>query len=255
MTILDEIVSVCKERLAEKKGNVPEKSLQRNMDPPRPFFKKSGDAMIIAECKKGSPSRGIFLEEYDPATIAGQYEQGGADAISVLTEPDFFFGDESHLKAVREKVSLPVLRKDFIFDKYQVTESWAMGADSILLIAAILSETQLKELTSYATELGLEILLEVHDRRELEKAITVPVTGIGINARNLKDFSIDLEAAKKLCSLVPQDRIAVAESGIKSPQDGAEMFRAGFRGFLVGEYFITANDREKRVREFAAALK
>lgn len=254
VTILNKIVSVCKERLAEKRKNIPENSLQRNVDSPRPFFKKDS-ITLIAECKKGSPSRGIFLEEYDPVTIANQYEKGGADAISVLTEPGFFYGSEVHLKSVRECISLPVLRKDFIFDTYQVTESWAMGADAILLIAAILSESQLKELVVCAEEYNLEILLEVHDREELEKALVVPVTGIGINARNLKDFSIDLEATKALCKLVPADRIAVAESGIMSPQDGKAMYDAGFRGFLVGEYFITSENREKQVKEFAAALK
>ncbi len=254
MTILDKIISVRKERLIEKKRSVSENSLQRTSDPPRPFFTMEG-VTLIAECKKGSPSKGIFLEDYDPVAIARQYENGGADAVSVLTEPDFFYGDESHLQAVRENVSLPVLRKDFIFDTYQVTESWALGADGVLLIAAVLSTQQIKELAGCAKEYGLEILLEIHNKEELEKALEVPVTGVGINARNLKDFTIDLEATKELCKQVPTDRIAVAESGMKSPQDGKMMYNAGFRGFLVGEYFITAADRKKTVNEFANALQ
>jgi indole-3-glycerol phosphate synthase len=255
MTILNKILSVRKERLADKKRAVPEDSLERTAGPPRPFFNGEGAVTLIAECKKGSPSKGIFLKEYNPVLIATQYERGGADAVSVLTEPDFFYGDEEHLSNVRENVSLPVLRKDFIFDRYQIRESWALGADAILLIAAILSEIQLEELAASAIELGLEILLEVHNREELEKAVTIPATAIGINARNLKDFSIDLNESKELCKLLPKERIAVAESGLNSSQAGLEMFNAGFRGFLVGEYFITAENREETVREFAEALK
>ncbi len=253
MTILDKIVNARKIRLEEKKSKIKENSLQRKFDPPRSFFKK--DITLIAECKKGSPSKGVLCEEYYPSEIALQYEQGGADAISVLTEPDFFFGSEEHLKAVKLKTSLPVLRKDFIFDTYQVKESWAIGADAILLIASILSDNRLKELVSLAKEYNLETLLEVHTQDELEKALKVSTTAIGINARNLKDFSIDINASKELCRQIPDSVIAVAESGLKSPQMGAEMYKAGFRGFLVGEYFITAKDREKTVREFVQKLK
>ncbi len=254
MTILDKIVEKRKERLSIKKKESAENSLQRILSPPRTFF-NTKETTVIAECKKGSPSKGIFLEEYEPAYIAGQYERGGADAISVLTEPDFFFGSESHLHAVRESVSLPVLRKDFIFDPYQVVESWAMGADAILLIAAILSESQLNELVSCAGSLSLDILLEVHDEAELEVALNVPSAGIGINARNLRDFTIDLNATKRLCAGIPDGHLAVAESGLKSPQDGRAMYDAGFRGFLVGEYFITAQDREQTVKDFVAAVR
>ena len=254
MNILDEIVSRRKERLAEKKKNLPAEALIRQDETIRPFYRGNEAVTVTAECKKGSPSRGIFLQDYDPVQIASEYEKGGAHALSVLTEPDFFYGDESHLKAVRANVSLPVLRKDFVFETYQVKESWAMGADAILLIAAILSDAQLKELAEYARELGLEILLEVHDRAELERALEVPVTGIGINARNLKDFSIDLDAAKELCTLIPGERIAVAESGMKSPEAALAMYQAGFRAFLVGEYFVTARDRVGRVAEFCSAL-
>ena len=255
MTILDKIVASCQKRLAEKKQAIKERSFHRNIDPPHPFYNETSGVTLIAECKKGSPSRGIFLEEYDPVSIASQYERGGADAVSVLTEPDFFYGDEEYLTKVREAVSLPVLRKDFIFDTYQVKESWAMGADAILLIAAILSKAQLKELVTSASELGLDILLEVHNRDELNKALSVPVNGIGINARNLKDFSVDVKASKELCNHVPADRIAVAESGIKAANILKEMYNAGFRGFLVGEHFITADDREGAVRIFAEALR
>lgn len=254
MNILDRIVAQRKKRLAEKKKTCPAESLTRKVETIRPFYREKGAVTVIAECKKGSPSRGIFLQDYEPVPIAKAYEKGGADALSVLTEPDFFYGDETHLESVRNNVSLPVLRKDFIFDMYQVKESWAVGADAILLIAALLSDMQLKELAGYAAQLGLGILLEVHDRQELERGLRVPVKGIGINARNLKDFSIDLETAKELCKLIPAERIAVAESGLKSPEAGAAMYEAGFRGFLVGEYFVTAENREERVRKFCRSL-
>ena len=255
MTILDKIVTACQERLAEKKRKIKERSFHRSAGPPLPFYNDSIGVTLIAECKRGSPSRGMLLEDYNPVSIACQYERGGADAVSVLTEPDFFFGDEKHLTAVKEAVSLPVLRKDFIFDTYQVTESWALGADAILLIAAILSKAQLLKLISCASELGLDILLEVHNRDELNRCLSTPARGIGINARNLKDFSVDIKASKKLCKHVPADRIAVAESGIKAANILKELFNAGFRGFLVGEHFITSGDREGTVKEFAKALK
>ncbi len=253
MTILDKIVETRKERLKKKKDEVAESNLVRQVDPPRPFFNTDGFT-VIAECKRGSPSKGVFTNEYNPTLIARDYERGGTHAVSVLTEPDYFYGDESHLTDVRRAISLPVLRKDFIFDPYQITESWAMGADAILLIAAILSETQLHELAVHAAEYDLAVLLEVHDGDELAKALNVPATGIGINARNLKDFSIDLDRSKELCRRVPADRIAVAESGMMSQQDGRNMVDAGFRGFLVGEYFITAWERVRTVREFIEAL-
>lgn len=255
MNILDRIAAQRKERLTEKKKEVSAAALTRQDDIIRPFYREKGAVTVIAECKKGSPSRGIFLQDYQPVQIAKEYEQGGAHAVSVLTEPDFFYGSEAHLRSVRTEVSLPVLRKDFIFDMYQVKESWAMGADAVLLIVSILSDMQLEELAGYAVQLGMDILLEVHDRNELERALKVPAGGIGINARNLKDFSIDLEAAKELCRLIPAGRIAAAESGMKSPGAAAAMYAAGFRAFLVGEYFVTPGNRKERVRQFCTALK
>ena len=144
MNILDKIVAARAKRLDEKKSRVKERSMHRSAGEPLPFFNTATGVTLIAECKKGSPSRGVFVEDYDPVVIAGQYERGGADALSVLTEPDFFFGDDAHLAAVKRSVSLPVLRKDFIFDQYQVSDSCALGAVAILLIASICSKSQLK---------------------------------------------------------------------------------------------------------------
>lgn len=255
MTILEKIVARRKEQYARKKTAVPFNDLYRTLDDPRPFFKTGKACTVIAECKKGSPSRGIFIQEYHPAALAREYESGGADAVSVLTEPDFFFADPAHLTNVRAQISLPVLRKDFIFDPYQIRESWALGADAVLLIASILTDTQLKELADCAAQYHLQILLEIHTRDELDRALDVPATGIGINARNLKDFSINLNASKELCALIPSDRIAVAESGIKSVQDGIMMKEAGFRGFLVGEYFVTSQDPQGTVRSFVNTVQ
>lgn len=254
MNILDRIIAQRKQRIAHAKKRIPQKALNRTLDTPEQFINTRG-ITLIAECKKGSPSKGVFLEEYDPVLLAGEYELGGAHALSVLTEPDFFYGNNDHLSAVKGHVALPVLRKDFIIDPYQIQESWAIGADAVLLIAAILSDMQMQELALYAKELRLEVLLEIHDEYELERALRVPASGIGINARNLKDFTIDLGRAKELCKYIPKNTVAVTESGLKSATAGMEMHKAGFRGFLVGEYFIRARNRVACVREFADALK
>lgn len=255
MTILDKIVKARKERLDKLIKVFPYNSLNRIDNAPIPFFQSSENVTLIAECKKGSPSKGIMVKDYFPQEIAPLYEEGGATALSVLTEPDFFFGATEDLINVKKNVSLPIIRKDFIIDPYQVKEAWAMGADAILLIAAILSTEQMKELNTAAHEFGLQTLLEVHNREEFDKSVEVDADGFGINARNLKDFSIDLEAVKDICSMLPKDKIAVAESGLMSPDAGKEMYDTGFRGFLVGEYFVTAKDKVKTVREFKEALK
>lgn len=255
MTILEKIVKARKERIEKLKKVFPFGSLNRAVAEPIPFFQDTNKVTLIAECKKGSPSKGIMVENYVPEEIAPLYEEGGATALSVLTEPDFFFGASDDLINVKSNVSLPIIRKDFMIDPYQIKESWAMGADDVLLIAAILSTEQMKELNAAAHELGLQTLLEVHNREEFDKSIDVSADGFGINARNLKDFSIDLEAVKGMCSMLPKDRVAVAESGLKSPESGKEMFDAGFRGFLVGEYFVTSDDKVKTIREFKEALK
>lgn len=255
MSILDKIVETRKIRIAEAKILSPFSSLNRNVEAPKPFFNPPNEVTLIAECKKGSPSRGVMIDNYVPQNIAPLYEKGGATAISVLTEPDFFFGSDDHLRDVRKKVSLPILRKDFFIDKYQIREAWAMGADAILLIAAVLNTDELIEFNSIAHEYGLQTLLEVHNKEELKKSIDVEADGFGINARDLKDFSIDLEAVKEMCSMLPENKVAVAESGLKSPEAGNDMFNAGFKGFLVGEYFITSDNKADTVKHFKEALK
>jgi indole-3-glycerol phosphate synthase len=194
------------------------------------------------------------VEVYEPASLAAAYERGGAGMISVLTEPRRFLGSDADLAAVRAAVSLPVLRKDFIVDPYQVLEAWSIGADAILLIAAALEEAQLLELASAASELRLGVLVELHEESELERALAAGSAAIGVNARDLRDFSVDLNRTRAMAALLPEGVLRVAESGLRSPGDAAALGAAGYRGFLVGEALATAADPEARTREFVAAI-
>lgn len=203
---------------------------------------------VIAECKRRSPSRGVLAVDYDPARIARQYEQGGAAAISVLTEPTFFDGTLEHLAAVRSSVTLPLLRKDFIVDDYQLFEARAAGADAVLLIVAALEGTKLAALQNRAWELELAALVEVHDEAELARAIDIGARVIGVNNRNLRTLAVDVSASDRLASRVPKDVIAVSESGLKSREELASLAAAGYRAFLIGERFMTDPDPAAAIR-------
>ena len=194
---------------------------------------------VIAECKRRSPSKGVLCEDYDPVTIARQYETGGAVAISVLTEPTFFDGALAHLTAVRAAVSLPLLRKDFIVDEYQLFEARAAGADAILLIVAALAQDDLMTLQARARDLGLAALVEVHDEDELSRAIDAGARIIGVNNRNLRTLAVDVDASSRLVARIPRDVIAVSESGLQSRADLERLSAAGYRAFLIGERFMT----------------
>ena len=194
---------------------------------------------VIAECKRRSPSRGVLCEQYDPVAIARQYEIGGAVAISVLTEPTFFDGALDHLRAVRTAIGLPLLRKDFLVDDYQLFEARAAGADAILLIVAALSPAELVSLQARARGLGLAALVEVHDEDELSRAVDAGATIIGVNNRNLRTLAVDVEASYRLVSRMPGDVIAVSESGLQSRADLEQLSAAGYRAFLIGERFMT----------------
>jgi indole-3-glycerol phosphate synthase len=197
---------------------------------------------IIAECKRRSPSRGVLRHDYDPASIASAYERNGAAAVSVLTEPAFFDGAPEHLKAVRAAVSVPVLRKDFVVDPYQILEARAWGADAVLLIVAALTPADLATLVSEAAALGLEALVEAHDGEELRRALDAGATIVGINNRNLKTLEVSTRTSEQLAARIPPGVIAVAESGLKTPADLARLSAAGFHAFLVGERFMSAAD-------------
>jgi len=224
-------------------------------DRPRGFARALADAAgsewtpIIAEVKKGSPSKGVIRPDFDPLTIAETYERNGATCLSVLTDERFFLGHLSFLSLIREQVRLPLLRKDFIFDPYQIYEARVAGADAILLIAAMLDLSQVREFTALARELSMDVLLEVHDERELETALATDCRLIGINNRDLRTFVTDLATTERLSRLVPPDRMVVAESGIEGRTDIVRLLQAGARAFLVGESLMREADIGAKLRE------
>jgi indole-3-glycerol phosphate synthase len=204
---------------------------------------------VIAECKRRSPSRGVLTARYDPCAIACAYERGGAAAISVLTEPTFFDGSLEHLSGVRAAVRLPLLRKDFIVDEYQLLEARAAGADAVLLIVAALDEAALSRLQTRAWELGLAALVEVHDEEELRRALDCGARIVGVNNRNLRTLDVDVEASDRLAGLVPPGTVAVSESGLRSRAELDRLAALGYRAFLIGERFMTDPDPARAVAE------
>jgi indole-3-glycerol phosphate synthase len=202
---------------------------------------RPGRVNVIAECKRRSPSRGVLRADYDPVAIAAEYEAAGAAAVSVLTEPTFFDGALEHLQAVREHVGLPLLRKDFIVDDYQLVEARAAGADAVLLIVAALDPSSLRGLAARAAELGLAAVVEVHDEEELRSAAALGAQVIGVNNRSLKTLTVDGEASARLGPAIPAHAIGVAESGLRSGADLLRQKGAGYRAFLVGERLMAAD--------------
>ena len=209
----------------------------------------AGDPAVIAEVKKASPSKGVIRADFDPAAIARSYAAGGAACLSVLTDIDFFQGSDDALRQARAACALPVLRKDFVVDAWQLYESRVLGADCVLLIAAALDDAQLAEYAFIADELGLDVLVEVHDLDELERALPVPARLLGINNRNLKTFEVSLDTTLGLQPAVPADRVLVTESGILAPADVARMRDAGVHAFLVGEAFMRAPEPGAALRQ------
>ena len=210
---------------------------------------QAGRVNVIAECKRRSPSRGVLAERYDPVSIARRYGQGGAAAISVLTEPTFFDGALDHLSAVRAAVDLPLLRKDFVVDEYQLFEARAAGADAVLLIVAALDQQALVDLQARATKLGLATLVEVHDEDELLRAIDSGARLIGVNNRNLRTLEVDVDASYRLAARIPSGVVAVSESGLQSRADLEQLAAAGYRAFLIGERFMTDPDPARAIGE------
>jgi len=214
---------------------------------------KIGKVAVIAEIKKASPSKGVLRENFHPADIARSYEKGGATCLSVLTDHDFFQGSEDYLREARAACTLPVIRKDFIIDPYQVYEARVIGADCILLIVAALSDSQLAELVQLSRELKMDVLMEVHDAPELERALKTGVRLIGINNRDLRSFETRLETTLGLLDKVPDDRLLVTESGILSTADVAKMYAARVKTFLVGEAFMRAPEPGQVLRNLFGA--
>jgi indole-3-glycerol phosphate synthase len=210
---------------------------------------RSGRVNIVAECKRRSPSKGVLAADYDPVRIARHYEQGGAAAISVLTEPTFFDGSLEHLTAVRAAVELPLLRKDFIVDEYQLFEARAAGADAVLLIVAALQQEDLVALQRRAWDLELATLVEVHDEAELTRAIDSGARVVGVNNRNLRTLTVDVSASDRLAVRLPQDIVGVSESGLKSRQELEHLADVGYRAFLIGERFMTDPQPADAIRQ------
>ncbi|MGM0563122.1 MAG: indole-3-glycerol phosphate synthase TrpC [Pseudomonadota bacterium] len=256
--ILDDILKRKVEEVKERKGVMGMEELEHRAEsasPVRGFLQalqetmEEGDPAVIAEVKKASPSRGLLREHFDPVAIAQSYEQGGAACLSVLTDEHFFQGSEVYLQRARSACLLPVIRKDFIIDPYQVYEARAMGADCVLLIAAALDDGQLKSLYELARSLGMDVLVEVHDAAELERAIMLDARLIGVNNRNLRTFEVSLETTLNLLEDVPMDTVLVTESGIHSRDDVQRMRENGVHAFLVGEAFMRAEDPGEALRE------
>ena len=249
--ILQKIVAVKRDEIAAARARRDLNSLRRDAESlggQRDFIASlrstiaAGRAGVIAEIKKASPSKGVLREHFAPAEIAASYERHGAACLSVLTDVQFFQGANAHLEAARAACSLPVLRKDFMVDAYQVFEARAMGADCILLIAAVLDNAQLADLEAQAHGLGMAVLVEVHDAAELDRALRLNTPLVGINNRNLRTFEVTLDTTLGLLKNVPPDRLPVTESGILGPADVQRMRAADVHAFLVGEAFMRAAD-------------
>ena len=256
--ILKKIVRRKLEEIAERMEQRPLGLLEGDLaeaSPPRGFADAverkidAGEAGVIAEIKRASPSKGILRADFKPAEIAQSYAEGGAACLSVLTDVDFFQGSDVYLRQARAACQLPVIRKDFIIDPYQVYEARAMGADCILLIAACLEDRQLCELNELAHHLGMDVLIEVHDGGELERALQVENRLIGINNRNLRTFEVSLDTTLDLLSRIPEERVVVTESGILGTEDVSLMRQKGVNAFLVGEAFMRAEDPGARLAE------
>lgn len=252
--MLEKIVADKKEELKQRKKAVSASEMEARIARRAATLDfasalKGDGVRLIAEVKKASPSRGIICPEFDPATLARTYADNGAAAISVLTEEKYFGGHLNHLSEIRMEVEIPLLRKDFIFDPYQVYESRACGADALLLIASILEPEPLAELLSLSRELGLSCLVEVHNENELEMALHSGAQIIGINNRDLKTFSVDIGTTQRLRPLVPKDKTVVSESGISRRQDMEYLKELGVDAALVGEALLTAGDIAAKMRE------
>lgn len=253
-TILDRIVETRRESIAHRKGVLPEAALKMAAEkaaPPRDFagaLARPG-YNVIAELKKASPSRGLLRERYEPPVLAASLERAGAAALSVLTEEDFFRGSLGDLKEARKVTHIPILRKDFIVDPWQVWEARAAGADAFLLIAAILQDDALAALLALGRDLKMEPLVEVHTRGELDRVVAAGARIIGVNNRDLRDFQVRIETSLDLIEAIPDDCIAVSESGLRTHDDLARLRRAGFDAFLVGEQLMKHADPAAPLRE------
>src|SRR5271169_3724140 len=259
--ILDRIVEARRASVAHRKRVLPDVALklavEKKVAPPRDFpgaLARAGKINIISELKKASPSRGLIREEYAPAVLAASLEEAGAAALSVLTEEDFFSGSLGDLKEASRVTKIPILRKDFIVDPWQVWETRAAGADSFLLIAAVLNDAELRELLELGRTLKMEPLVEVHSREELERVLAADARIIGVNNRDLRDFKVSIETSLELVEAIPDECIAVSESGLRTHEDLRRLRGAGFDAFLVGEHLMREADPAAPLRALIGAV-
>ena len=254
MNILEKIIAAKQAEVATLRRQTPLsewRSMTAGLPLPRNFRAAVGGrhCRIIAEVKRRSPSKGMLVRDFDPLQIASDYEENGAAAISVLTDQEFFAGKKGYLRAIREKVSLPLLRKDFIIDPCQIYETRLIGGDALLLIAGVLEMGQLFDYLALTEDLGLSALVEVHDCEDLDKALAAGAGIIGINNRNLQTFVTDLQTSRDLVSHIPEDRIVVSESGIQTRSDIEILTAVGIHAFLIGETLVQASNRGEKLRE------
>ncbi|MBQ7454168.1 MAG: indole-3-glycerol phosphate synthase TrpC, partial [Selenomonadaceae bacterium] len=255
MTILDKIAERTKLRVARDKEKIsPDEMRRLAFTLPRKNFPfevalKKPELSFICECKKASPSKGLIAENFPHVEIAKAYEAAGADAISVLTEPEFFLGADNFLLEIAREVSIPCLRKDFVVDAYQIFQAKTLGASAVLLICSILDDAQLKNFLATCDELGLSALVEAHDEREIARALNCGARIIGVNNRNLKDFTVDMNNAKKLRAMVPREKIFVSESGVQNSDDVKKIRELGADAVLIGEVLMRAADKKSKLDE------
>ena len=255
MTILDELAAYARERVARAKENISLAELRRMaLASPKGSFAfenalKTDDIAFICECKKASPSKGLIAPKFPFLQIAREYEAAGADCISVLTEPKWFLGSNDYLKEIAENVKIPCLRKDFTVDEYMIYEAKLLGASAVLLIAAILSQEQLSEYIDICDGLGLSALVEAHDEAEAIAAINAGARIIGVNNRNLKDFSVDTENSRRLRSMIPASVLFVSESGVRTAEDVQALRDIGADAVLIGETLMKAQDKRQKLME------
>ena len=255
MTILDQLADAAKERVdAAKKRVSPDEIKKRALNLPKGDFSieralRKPEVSFICECKKASPSKGLIAPDYPYLQIAQEYEKAGADCVSVLTEPTRFFGADEHLREIAGAINIPCLRKDFVVDEYMLYEAKVLGASAALLICSILGEEQIGDYLAVCETLGLSALVETHDEREVQTALRVGAKIIGVNNRNLKDFSVDASNSRNLRGAVPRDVLFVSESGITSREDVESLRQIGVDAVLVGETLMRANDKVAKLAE------
>lgn len=263
MTILDQLAAYARERVEADKRVMGLETVRKlamkavQTDVEKFHFERAlrkPDISFICECKKASPSKGLIEPDFQYLQIAKDYENAGADCISVLTEPKWFLGSDEYLREISRTVSIPCLRKDFTVDEYQIYQAKLLGASAVLLICSILSEEQLRKYLQLSDELGLSALVEVHDEKEAEVAVRAGARIVGVNNRNLKDFSVDTENSRKLRGLIPSDILFVSESGVKSAEEIAALREIGADAVLIGETLMRATDKKAKLLELRGTL-